>query len=93
MSGWRSHLVQFTQVVGSFQQPVTHNIKSAETDVVDDHLAAAGGNSGRGLSYPNPMLKTSNVVAMGTPNRVPAWRAPLSKNSAGSKDSHPSPSM
>jgi hypothetical protein len=42
---------------------------------------------------PQPMLKTSNVAAMGTPKRVPACRAPLSKNSAGSKDSHPSPSM
>jgi hypothetical protein len=34
------------------QQPVTNNINSAETDVVDDHLAVAAGNRGRALGTP-----------------------------------------
>jgi hypothetical protein len=34
------------------QQPVTSNINSAETDVVDDHLAVAAGNGDRALRTP-----------------------------------------
>jgi hypothetical protein len=56
--------------------------------------ARVSGGSDEILTYvAQPMLNTSNAVAIGTPNRVPAWRAPLSKNSSGSKNSHPSPSM
>ena len=42
---------------------------------------------------PQPMSNTSNVVAIGTPSRVPAGRAAPSRNSRGSKNSQPSPSM
>jgi hypothetical protein len=39
-------------VVDSMQQPVTNNIKSAESGVVDDPLAATG--NGRGARYSKP---------------------------------------